>query len=172
MRAGPQNYPTDAIDINKLTGSEQVEHKFVECRGDPSEFPSIVQRTIAFVKTYSDTVGRGDLAGAYALTDSSLRARMTQKLFEERHREAAGKFRGPALEYRIERFVYVLANDAARQDPKDKGWEKDIPRGRRRSRVIGFWIRNRENCSGCRGRLWITEEDGDYRVADFDFYGE
>jgi hypothetical protein len=161
---------TEDFDISGFEGSERVQHRGVTCRGDAAEFRPIVERTIAFVKLYSETVGSGDLVAAYALTDSSLRQRMRFERFEEEHREGERMYRGPALEYQIERFVYVLADDAARQDKSDKGWDKRVPRERRRSRVLGFWIRNREKNTGCRGRLWITEEDGEYRVADFNFY--
>ena len=162
----------DTIDISTFAGAEQVGHKGVSCWGDPAEFRSIVERSIAFARKYSDTLGSGDLAGAYALTGASLRKRMSFEKYERVHQQGEAEFHGPALEYLIERFVYVLADDAARQDKKDHGWESDIPRECRRSRLIGFWIRDREDQSGCRGRLWITEENGEYRLADFDFYGD
>jgi hypothetical protein len=158
------------IDFSRFAGSELVQHKDVECRGEPGEFRSIVERSIAFVKKYSETLGLGDSAGAYAMAGASLRGRMTFEEFEEEHRQAEMTYRGPALEYQIERFVYVLADDAARNDKQDKGWSKDVQRECRRSRIIGFWIRNREKRTGCRGRLWITEEEGEYRLAEFDFY--
>jgi hypothetical protein len=158
------------IDISGFAGSERVQHRRVTCRGDAAEFRAIVERTIAFVKQYSDTVGSGDLAAAYALTDSSLQKRMKFERFKAEHEDAEKRYHGPALEYQIERFVYVLADDAARQDKKDKGWDKRVPREERRARLLGFWVRNREKNTGCRGRLWITEENGEYRVAEFDFY--
>ena len=160
------------FDVSTFAGGEHVLHKSVECRGDAADFRSIVERSIAFVIAYSGTLGRGDLAGAYALTDTSLQRRMAFEQFEELHKQAEIEFDGPALEYQIERFVYVLADGAARQDKKDKGWQKDIPPESRRSRIIGFWIRDQAIRSGCRGRLWIVEENAEYRLADFDFYGD
>ena len=160
------------INIGGFVGGQYVQHADVECRGEPAGFRPIVERSIAFVRKYSATLGSGALAAAYELTSASLRARIDFARFEQIHQQAESEFRGPALEYRIERFVYVLADDAARNDKTDKGWRNDIPRDARRSRIIGFWVRNRENNSGCRGRLWITEENGEYRLADFDFYGD
>jgi hypothetical protein len=160
------------IDITGLLGSEHVQRKQVDCWGDPAEFRSIVERTIAFVRNYSETLGGGDLSAAYALTGASLRERMDFDKFVQVHEEAEREFHGPALEYLIEMFVYVLTDETSRNNPKDRGWHKNIPRAVRRARIIGFWIRDRSDNSGCRGRLWITEEDGEYRIADFDFYGD
>jgi len=50
--------------------------KAVDCWGDPAEFRAIVERTIAFVRKYSNTLGSGDLSAAYVLTGASLRERM------------------------------------------------------------------------------------------------
>jgi hypothetical protein len=160
------------IDITGFRGAEHVQRTEVSCYGDPAEFRPIVERTIAFVRNYAETLGSGDLSAAYALTGASLRERMDFDKFVRIHQKAEREFHGPALEYLIEMFVYVLADDAARNDPSDHGWHKNIPRPLRRARIIGFWIRDRSDSSGCRGRLWITEEDGEYRLADFDFYGD
>lgn len=160
------------IDITPFAGSEHLQHRSVECRGEPAAFRAIVERTIAFAHAYSETLGSGDFGAAYSMTDSCLRDRMTLDQFVREHQQAEAEFRGPAFEYRIERFVYVLADETARNDKKDRGWRKDIPRERRRSRLLGFWIRNRASNCGCRGRMWITEEDGQFRLADFDFYGD
>src|SRR5262245_20374382 len=84
--------PMSTIDIRGFDGGEHVEHTDVTCRGDPAEFRSIVERSIAFVRTYSQTLGSGDLAGAYALTSASLRERMDPARFEQLHREAESEF--------------------------------------------------------------------------------
>ena len=166
------------LDISAFAGSEHVQHKSVYCRGNQSGGREVVERSIEFALRYAKTVGSGDLKAAYALCDTGLRAAMTFEQFLQAHRDAEREFRfgkwhehGPALEFHIERFAYVLSDDSEREksNTSDEGWFKGTAKQNRRSRVIGFWIRNGEKKTGGRGSLWLAEEHGEYRVANFDF---
>jgi hypothetical protein len=164
--------PFPETDISHLPASQHVQHKGVYVRGDPAALPAIVQRSIEFALRYSQILGSGDLQAAYALTDSGLQSAMTFEQFEQEHQDAQREFGGPALEFQIERFAFVLTDSAARNksNTSHEGWHKGTAKENRRCRLIGFWVRNRQNNSGCRGSMWLSEQDGDNRLANFDFY--
>jgi hypothetical protein len=166
--------PFPETDITPFAGSQHVKHKAVYVRGDPAATRPIVERAIEFAREYSQTLGSGNLKVAYALTDTGLQKAMSFKQFENENQDASRQFGGPALEFQIERFAFILADNTARQksNTSKEGWHKDTPKENRRCRVIGFWVRNRATQSGCRGSLWLSEEDGRYRLANFDFYGD
>src|SRR5687767_15244178 len=98
------------------------------------------------------------------MTDGGLREMMSFKQFVKIHQDAQRQFGGPALEFQIERFAFVLADQSARQQSKTsrEGWAKGTAKDSRRCRLIGFWVRDREAQSGGRGSLWISEENGQY----------
>ena len=98
---------------------------------------------------------------------------MSFEEFVNEHRDAEQKYGGPALEFQMERFAYVFTDEPARQTSTAKeGWPKGTAKQNRRCRVIGFWIRDRGRQSGSRGAVWISEENGKYRVAGFEFYDD
>ena len=169
-------YPIDPlaaeIDISDFAGAEHVEYKFVMPRGDPAGARLVVERTIDLVCRYAELIGRGDFRSAYGMTDPALRERMDLDSFIAIHCDGEKEFGGPALEFVIERFAYVLTDDAARRqsNTSKEGWLKGTSKPDRRARVIGFWVRNAAQRSGCRGSIWITEHDAEYRVANFNFY--
>ncbi len=160
------------VDLSGFSGSDQVQHKQVFCRGNPAGAREVIERSIALIQRYSHTLGRGDFSAAYAMTDAGLRAAINTAEFVKVHQEAERKYHGPALQYLLERFAYVLTDESARQDSntKKEGWPKGTAKENRRCRVIGFWIRDLATQAGCRGSIWISEEAGEYRVAKFDFY--
>jgi hypothetical protein len=162
------------VDLTDFSGSEHVQHKKVFCRGNPAGARDVIERTIDLIQRYSQTLGRGDLQAAYAMTDAGLRTLMSYEKFVNMHQEAERTYHGPALQYLIERFAYVLTDQSARQESNTskEGWPKATAKDNRRSRVIGFWIRDTATQAGCRGSIWISEEAGEYRVTKFDFYDD
>lgn len=160
------------LDISDFLGSEQVKDKKVAFEGDSSGVRSIVESGIILVGRYSQVLGSGNFSAAYALTDSGLRAGMSLQRFIGDHERAAREFHGPALEFHIDRFNYVCADDAARKKSNTsvEGWPKGTPKENRRGAVGGFWIRDRAAQTGCGGTLWIAEEDGEYRIAKFSYW--
>jgi hypothetical protein len=160
------------INISPFAGSDSVKEKVAGFEGDPARVREVVERSIAFVQHYTRLVGSGDFAAAYALTEAGLRAAMSFKKFVGEHESASAEYGGPALEFRIGEVAYVLADERARRksNTSAEGWFKGTAKEARRSRVIGFWIRDRSAQTGCGGGLWIAAEDNDYRIAKFDFW--
>jgi hypothetical protein len=159
------------LDISKFAGAKKIETKTTEYAGDPSGVRPIVERSLELVKNYSEAVGRGDFEAAYRLTGAGLRDWMTLKRFVGAHEKAAREYGGPALQFNVEKFQFVLADDEARKkSTAEEGWPKTTSKDVRRSRLIGFWIRDKAAQAGCCGAFWITEEDNDYRVAKFEFF--
>jgi hypothetical protein len=85
---------------------------------------------------------------------------------------AAQDYGGPAVEFLIQRFNSVLADDAVRKQSNTsaEGWPKGTPKENRRAAVGGFWIRDRAARTGCGGSLWVAEENAAYRIAKFNFW--
>lgn len=160
------------MDISGFAGSQHVKEKLVSFKGDAGGVREIVERTIVAVRRYSEVLGRGNFEAAYALTDSGLRAWMSYRRFVNDHERAAREYHGPALEFHIDRFNYVYADDTARKrsNTSAEGWPKGTQKENRRGAVGGFWIRDRTAQTGCGGTLWIAEEGGDYRIARFNFW--
>jgi hypothetical protein len=159
------------MDISGFAGSEHVKEKTIGFEGDPSGVKPVVERSIELIRRYSQVLGSGDFEAAYALTDSGLREWMSYKRFVGEHEKAARRYGGPALEFHIDRFNYVYADDTARKKSNTsvEGWPKGTPKENRRGAVGGFWVRDRATQSGCGGTLWIAEEEGEYRIAGFSF---
>jgi hypothetical protein len=160
------------MNISKFAMSEHVREKVVSYEGEASGVRPVVEQTIALVRRYSQLLGAGDFKAAYQLTDTGLRRSMDFNKFVREHERAAQHYHGPALEFRINQFAYVYADDAARNksNTAEEGWPKLTPKENRRGRVLGFWIRDRAANTGCGGALWIAEESGEYRIAKFDFW--
>jgi hypothetical protein len=162
--------PREDLSIAGMQGSEIVEHKTLLCIGDTSGARAVVEGSIAFVGRYSQVLAESGFAAAYELTDTGLREIMTREQFIKLHEEGEDNrwCRGPLLEFRIERFAYILTDDAARQATKSAkdDWPKGTAKTHRRSRVIGYWIRDRAAQTICRGAIWISEENGEYRLAN------
>jgi hypothetical protein len=161
-------------DISDYAGSQHLKHKGAYVNGDPADLRTIVERAIEFTCRYSQTLGSGDLKAAHAMIDSGLRRTMSFGEFVKVHKDADRKFGGPALEFQIERFAFILTDSTARQKSKSSqhGWQKETPKEERRCRLIGFWLRDCAKGSGSRGSLWLSEENGEYRLANFDFYSD
>ena len=165
----PIEPPPAELDISEFAGSENVTHKGVICRGDPSGAREVFERCIAFVQRYSQALVRNDIAAAYAMADNGLRAAMSFDEFTNLHQHGDGpRRRGPLTEFVPERVVYVLTDDEARQasNTAKEGWHKATAKENRRSRVIGFWYRDRKANTICRGALWLSEENCEYRLAN------
>jgi hypothetical protein len=160
------------MDISGFAGSEQVKEKMATFDGSPIGVRGIIESRIVLVQHYSGLVGSGDFEAAYALTESGLRAWMSFKRFVGDHERAAQEFHGPALQFLINRINYVYADNAARKKSNTsvEGWPKGTPKENRRAGVSGFWIRDRAAQTGCGGTLWVAEEEGQYRIAKFDFW--
>jgi hypothetical protein len=160
------------MDISKFAGTEHVKEKLVSYQGEVSGVRPVVEQTIALVRRYSQLVGAGNFKAAYQLTDIGLRDSMDFHKFIREHERAAQHYHGPALEFRMNQFAYVYADDAARKksNTAEEGWPKLTPKENRRGRVLGFWIRDRAANTGCGGALWMAEENGEYRIAKFDFW--
>ena len=160
------------MDIHSFAGSDGVKEKRVQYEGKPEGVREVVERTIDVIQRYSRRMGAGDLAGAYALTDSGLQAAMPFKKFTRQHENAAQTYSGPVLDFQINLFAYVYSDDAARKKSKTsvEGWFKGTVQEARRGRVIGFWFCDRVARTGCEGALWIAEENNEYRIANFDFW--
>jgi hypothetical protein len=139
--------------------------------GEVGRVQEIVEKTIDLVQRYSRLVGDGDFDAAYRLTASGLQAGMSKERFMAQHEQAAKRYHGPALDYLIDRFQFIYADEVARQKSKaDEGWPKATPKEERCSCVTGFWIRDRSNRTGCDGGFLISEERAEYRIAHFTFY--
>jgi hypothetical protein len=166
----PEPKPLE-LDLSGFAGSKQVKEKRVTYAGDEGGVRKIVESSIVLIERYARVLGAGDFEGAYALTDSGLREWMSLKRFISDHERAAEEYHGPALEFHIDRFNFVYADDAARKkSTADEGWPKGTPKENRRAGVGGFWIRDRSDQTGCGGTLWIAEEQGLYRIAKFNFW--
>jgi hypothetical protein len=159
-------------DITGFSGSEAVESKMVRYKGDPAGVQRIVERSISIIRDYSRAVGSGDFIAAYALTDRGLRGWMTYKRFVGDHERAAQDYGGPALEFLIQGFHSILADDKVRRhsNTSAEGWPKGTVKENRRAGIGGFWIRDRAARTGCGGTLWIAEENDAYRIAKFNFW--
>jgi hypothetical protein len=171
----PIEQPPAELDISEFAGSDNVPHKGVICRGDPSGAREVFERSIAFVRRYSQTLVRNDIAAAYAMADDGLRAAMSFDKFKNLHQHGDGARRqGPLTEFVPERVVYVLTDDEARQasNTAKEGWHKATAKENRRSRVIGYWYCDRKSNTICRGALWLSEEKGEYRLANLDLSDE
>jgi len=166
----PPEPKSPEMDITGFAGSEHVKDRMVRYEGDSSGVRSIVESSIILVRRYAEVLGSRDFKAAYALTDSGLRGWMTYKRFVGDHERAAQEYHGPALEFLINRLTYVYADATARKKSNTslEGWPKGTPKENRRGAVSGFWIRDRAAQTGCGGSLWISEEDGGYRIAKFD----
>jgi len=166
----PEPQPAE-LDASKFVGAEAVENKTVPYWGNPANVRNIVEKTLELLRRYTSAIAKGDFDAAYAMTAGGLQAWMTKKRFVTEHEQAAKRYGGPAVEYRVDNFQFVYADDSARQKSKsDEGWPKSTPKEERRSCVIGFWIRDRKAETGCWGGFLFSEENGEYRIAKFTFY--
>jgi hypothetical protein len=167
-------YPPEwsEMDVSAFRGAEHLGERNVSYKGDPSGVRPIVEGSIAFVRQYSELIGRGDFEAAYRLTDVGLKASRSEQKFVSEHESAAKKYGGPALEFTLRQFAYVYVDPTVRMtsNTSKEGWPKLTAKENRCCRVIGFWIRNRAAQTGCAGSLWLSEVDAGYRVAKFDFY--
>ena len=158
------------MDISGWPACEALKEKTVGYRGDPQKVRPVVERSIEVIQRYSACVGHGDFDAAYQLTAAGLRAWMTPKRFMTEHEQAGKTYGGLPKDYLIYRLVFVYSDDAARKkSTADEGWPKTTPKEERRSCVSGFWICNRAAQTGCAGSFLISEEEGEYRIAKFDF---
>ena len=159
------------LDISKFAGAKNIKIKTTEYAGDPSGVRPIVEQSLELIQNYSEAVGRGDFEAAYRLTGAGLRDWMTLKRFVSAHEKATREYGGPALQFNVERFQFVLADvEARKKSTAEEGWPKTTSKDVRRSRLIGFWIRDKAAKTGCCGAFWITEEENNYRVAKFEFF--
>lgn len=166
-------YPPEwaEMDIAGFAGSEHVKDRKASYKGDPNGVRPVVESSIALVRRYSRLIGTGDFKGAYELTDSGLRTWMNLKKFEGEHERAAQEYSGVTLQYILNQFAYVYADEASRKkSSSEEGWPKLTAKENRRARVLGFWVRDRVAKKGCGGALWIAEENKVYRIAKFDFW--
>src|SRR5262249_38295749 len=83
-------------------------------KGDPGGVRPVVENSIALVRRYAKLIGTGDFNGAYELTDSGLQAWMNLKKFEGEHERAAREYGGSALEFLLDQFAYVYADETVR----------------------------------------------------------
>jgi hypothetical protein len=163
-------YPLDipqTVDISGFAGSEYVDEKRVDCPGDPTSARELVEQTIAFVRRYSQVVANEDYDGAYAMAERGLRAMMKPSVFARKYREAASRW-GRLREFHMQRFTSILTDAAARENDSSKQWKSLTPKQNRRAHILGYWINDAQNGPG--GALWIAEEDGQYRLANFKFW--
>jgi hypothetical protein len=162
--------PRIELKIDGMRGSEQVEHNSVLCCGDAGGAREVVEGSIAFVERYSRALAEEGFAAAYELVDMGLREIMSRERFVKLHEEGDDNrwCRSPLLEFRIERIAYIVTDDAAREatESAKDDWPKGTAKANRRSRVIGHWIRDRVEQTICRGAIWISEENGEYRMAN------
>jgi hypothetical protein len=167
----PPEPKSTMMDISEFAGAKNVETKTTEYAGDSNGVRQVVERSLELVKNYSEAIGRGDFEAAYRLTGAGLQDWMTLKRFIGAHEKAAREFDGPALQFNVEAFQFVLADDTARKkSTAEEGWPKKTTKEARRSRLLGFWIRDKAANTGCGGAFWITEENNDYRIAKFEFF--
>ena len=165
----PPEWPE--MDISKFSGSNLVKEKKVGFKGDPGAVRHIVEGSIHLITRYSQLLGTANFSAAYALTDAGLRSGMTLDKFITEHEKAAEKWGGPALEFIINEFCYLYADEEARKESAAReGWPKLTPKENRCCRVIGFWIRDGKARTGCAGGLWVAHETDGYKIAKFDFW--
>lgn len=166
----PEPKPAE-MDISGFSEISQIERKTTTYSGDPKGVRPVVEGSVKLIQQYSKIIGQGDFQKAYQLTGSGLRDWMTFNKFVSAHEKAARKYGGPALEFNISGFQFVLADAAARKKSKaDEGWPKTTAKEDRRSKLTGFWIRDKTAQTGGWGSFHITDEAGEYRVAKFDFF--
>jgi hypothetical protein len=172
--AGEALYPSEPewprVDLSRFAGVEFLKTKDTAYQGTPEGVRPIVEHSITTVRRHTEAVSRGDFRTAYEDTGADLRAWMSLKRFETAHKDASASYGGPPLEFQIDGFSFVLADDQARKKSTGgEGWPKKTPKENRRAMLTGFWFRDRER-HGCYGSFWITEESGEYRIAKFDFW--
>ncbi|MDB6122288.1 MAG: hypothetical protein JWQ71_1281 [Pedosphaera sp.] len=166
----PEPKPPE-MDLSDWPKASQLTDKKVRYTGDPAGVRPIIERSLSLLEQYCPMVGRGDFTAAYQLTGAGLRAWMTPKKFISAHNQAAKEYGGQPAEFLIERFVWVLADDAARKkSTADEGWPKLTTKEVRRCCVTGFWICDKTDRTGCAGSFLITEEENEYRIVKFGFY--
>ena len=161
------------MDISSFKGADRVEQKITRYAGNPNGVREIVERSLDLVQQYASAISRSDFDSAYKLTGAGLQDWMSFKKFVGEHERAAREFGGPALEFHVDGFLFIFADDGARQkSTSEEGWPKTTTKESRRSRLNGFWIRDRAAQTGCWGAFHVTEENKEYRVAKFEFFAQ
>jgi hypothetical protein len=167
-------YPPEwtEMDVSEFRGAKHLNEAKVSFKGDAGGVRHVVEGSIALIRKYSELIAAEDFPGAYRLTDAGLQRWMSAKKFAAEHEGAAKRYGGAALEFVLNQFAYIYADEAARKasNTSKEGWPTLTAKENRRCRVIGFWIRDRAAMTGCAGSLWIAQEGGEYRVAKFNFY--
>ncbi len=168
----PPRVTAKEIDVSGFPSAGAVESKVVSCLGDPAEIPRIFEGSVSLVRDYCRAVVAADMEAAYALTSPELRSWMSFPRFLAEHGAASDRYGGPPVEYLIESFGWIFP-DAESRNHAEVGrivWPRYVPKPIRRATVYGFWVRDREEVTGCSGGHWVTEHDDGFRIAKFTFY--
>jgi hypothetical protein len=170
----PPRFIEKQMPTTGFAGSDAVESKTVRYMGGPTNVQAIFERSVELVKRYTQHVIAGDLETAYALTSPELQAWMSFKRYTGDHARASRQFGGEPVEFLFEGFGWIFPDDEARNNAEVGRiiWPRAVPKPIRRATAYGFWVRDRAANTGCHGQLWITENDGAYRIAQFSFSSE
>lgn len=167
-------YPARVIETKMETtgfaGSEGVQEKTVQVMGDPAGAGPIFEQAVATVNHFCYVICHQDYETAYELLASETKAWMSFKRFLSTLDHADSEFGGKPVDYLVERMG-ICADEAARKlSNRDGGWPKDTPKQNKRAGAGVFWIKKPGTKEGCWGALWITEENGGYRIAKFSHF--
>lgn len=159
--------PTDETEIVGLAGNKES----TTVIGDPKAAMAIAKESLDVVERFSKAVFKQDLATAYKLCATELRAAMSTGQFATALNNADSKHGGPAFDLLVERITWVYANAEARKKSNSSGdWPKETPKQNKRSLVGSFWLTDKKKKCGRSVFFWVTEEAKGYRIAKFKQY--
>jgi hypothetical protein len=134
--------------------------------GDPAAAADIARRALETANQFSNAVFRTDFQAAYNLCATELRARTSLKRFTADLAKSDNQFGGSAVRCVIERINWLFADLPSQQIPNSHTkWPKDMPKQNKRAIVVVFWFTHPKENQGRWTALWISEENGDYRIA-------
>jgi hypothetical protein len=123
------------------------------------------------VRSFCDSVVAQDYERAYALGASELKTWMSYKRFLTTLDQADKQFGGKPVDFQFDELTWIYADEAARERSNRDGlWPKDTPKQNKRALVGVFWVKDKTTRQGCWGFFWVTEENGQYRIAKFSHY--
>lgn len=168
-------YPPEFIEEEMSTagfkGAKFVEADSVRYMGNPSSVRNIFERSVQLVRNYTSLVGEGNLTQAYKFISPELAERLNFKRFTGEHERASRRYGGSPREFLISSFGWIFPDEESRNNVEVGRicWPRHVQNSVRRATVFGFWVCDPKSRKGCNGGFWITEHDGEFRIAKFNF---
>ncbi len=136
--------------------------------GDPAAAPEIAKQVLDTALQFSNAIFRGDFRAAYNLCSTELRARISLKRLTTDLAKSDNQFGGPAVRCVVERINWLYADQPSQLTPNSHtNWPKDMPKQNKRATVVAFWFTHPNENRGRWTALWVSQENGDYRIAKY-----